>query len=344
MAQDEVLSSFLLRAAHAHGVPLRSLLKRLAPAYASKWSDFDVSAPEAFVADVAQNFGLSRERVVSATLRNFRDLMQCHRRGRCETTFLLPVSRMWRRSPRPCVQVCPVCIGSREPYFRKAWRAAFYVTCEIHNVAMVDCCTHCEADIRPQRAVVGAADRCWRCGRVLWEGAQAVVERRATKLQRRLTSLFRRGCLGSPRPSDRDCATGIRVLIGLAAAPCRASALRHAFEVPPESAIRGNSHFEWAMSLRRSLVMDVVDRWVSQWPDSFRYGASAAHLTQTTLRGRDLPEWLNDEVGRLPPGVTRSRRRLHIVGARAQKLRLLDPFRYREMRAAHLWSRVERTP
>jgi hypothetical protein len=49
-----------------------------------------------------------------------------------------------RSGPR----VCPACLSEGVPYFRRAWRIAFYRVCEVHCVALVEACSECGSTVR----------------------------------------------------------------------------------------------------------------------------------------------------------------------------------------------------
>lgn len=54
------------------------------------------------------------------------------------------------------LQYCPTCLATDHvPYFRKRWRLAFVVACDLHGCMLRDRCPHCRSPVQPNLCDVG---------------------------------------------------------------------------------------------------------------------------------------------------------------------------------------------
>lgn len=198
---DELLSSWLVRLAYAHGLKAQTFSRLLAGSGYHLWNrDIDRTAPDWLIDDLCRNTATARNVANATTLRAYE--------GRIYRTFhdayvlpwILPLKiRRFTRTGYG-VQFCPRCLaGDAEPYFRRRWRVAFYTWCAKHEVMLHDRCPQCGAPVVFQRQETGQSSgsdddsisRCHAChfdlreapcvGPVFYEGTAGRAFRTAVR-------------------------------------------------------------------------------------------------------------------------------------------------------------------
>ena len=141
---DEILSSWLMRLAMAHGVKLHTLSTATWPQKAVWNRDIDKSADEEVVRVLAGKTATSLERAWSTVLSAYEGRLFESYNYYGPTPWLLPVGVYHRVRQRYGQQFCPRCLAEdEEPYYRRRWRLAFMVCCEHHRVTLCDRCPRC---------------------------------------------------------------------------------------------------------------------------------------------------------------------------------------------------------
>lgn len=154
---DELLSSWLIRLAHAHGYQVEGLCRLLLGRGAAMWNrDIDRCASGTLMAAVMT--------ATAATGPQFRSTMLSAYDGTLTESvglsgtapWLVPLSIFHRKRRRPGLMYCSVCVATdADPYCRKKWRLACITVCTAHGVKLRDTCPDCGAAFVPHRVDMG---------------------------------------------------------------------------------------------------------------------------------------------------------------------------------------------
>ena len=163
---DELLTSWIARLAHGHGLRPASFLAIVEPA-GGDFAALDWTADGELLALLAARTDVPRATVESLVLRfhpepGLHDLLHHN----------------WQR---PALQYCAACLAQGTPYYRRSWRLACVRVCPQHHAAMRDECPDCGSVVRLQ-GLPPAADglvRCQNCGQLLARGRGAPLLRSA---------------------------------------------------------------------------------------------------------------------------------------------------------------------
>ena len=144
---DELLSSWLIRIAQAHGLKLHTFTHRAFPSYSIWNRDIDKTAPDGLIKIISQRTGQSLPEVHQSTLKSLEGyLFETLIPG--NTKWLLPIGVYHRKRKRNGIVTCPLCLAEDTiPYFRRLWRIGFTVVCTKHSVWMIDECPVCKNPI-----------------------------------------------------------------------------------------------------------------------------------------------------------------------------------------------------
>lgn len=140
---DELLSSFLVRTAHRHGLTPYRFCAFHFPGLPVWNRDIDRSAPNVLLEAIAQNADLPLERVVGMTLRGA-EAMLGSRKSKGASPWLNTIGIYHRQRRRWGQQYCPDCVAAH-PVFYRSWRMSCVVVCTRHRTGMQDTCPHCDA-------------------------------------------------------------------------------------------------------------------------------------------------------------------------------------------------------
>ncbi len=363
---DELLSSWLCRVAHAHGMTPHAFTTLHWPAVAVWNRDIDRSATEEWLADVAEAAGLALDAVRNLTLRPLMDILakggnqedSDHIRG--NAPLVLSAGVWHRRRLLPALQFCPICLAHGEPYFRRSWRLATTVGCTTHKAPLRERCVSCSVPASPHRAPVGRMVECHDCGNPLdlfaismagrspagplSMGARGFVT--ALGLQHRLECALvpDNDATGAPVPAKPfDGPEGFAVMRSLISATTSKDAhikLRRALDdcTPPWRGIEHGKQFEKIGTQERAQWMETIACWTTDWAKRFGHGAESAGITQRTFARLAQPNVLAKEVRRLKAGVQRKRKPWSSIlnDATMRKLKRTDPAAWRQLRAARI--------
>jgi hypothetical protein len=154
---DELLSSWIVRLAHGHGLKLQTFSSLVFGRNKSIWNrDIDKLAPDWLIHKLAECTGTSIQGVMETTLKSYEGVLYEHHQPNGNTKWILPLGVYHRTHGNFGLQFCPHCLAEdTEPYYRKHWRLAFYTECEKHQVLMLDSCPNCSAALNFHRAEMG---------------------------------------------------------------------------------------------------------------------------------------------------------------------------------------------
>jgi hypothetical protein len=168
---DELLSSWLVRLADAHGLKVHTFTSKLWPGDRIWHSDVDRSAPPWLLDSLARWTSTSPEVAAGTSLRGFEGVVFPDISWP-RTPWILPLARRARIHTHAGLQYCPHCLSLQDgAYYRRVWRLGFLTSCAEHNCRLQDRCPQCRAPINFQRQQTGdrrsvpraALDRCTTC-------------------------------------------------------------------------------------------------------------------------------------------------------------------------------------
>lgn len=154
---DEILSSWLVRAALAQGCDPLALTGVFWPKWRAWTRDTDRAIAEKRLSQLALVSGISTRHFQAGTLQA---VASCIQGGLPSSKAIWPwILALGARNTkrRSGQQYCPMCISTDTiPYFRLHWRFAWQTGCEWHNCALADRCWNCAAPIEPHRLMADA--------------------------------------------------------------------------------------------------------------------------------------------------------------------------------------------
>lgn len=166
---DELLSSWLIRNAFAHGCSPMSLTGSLWPTWRCWTVDLDRGLTSGRIEPLARLTGVPRADIYASTLHPVAWALSPGLDAKKGVwPWVLALGRRNRRNAGG-LQVCPICLLDQVPYYRISSRLAWHTCCERHLVPLIDCCPRCEAPLQPHLLEQGALDvqRCDRCNTCL---------------------------------------------------------------------------------------------------------------------------------------------------------------------------------
>ena len=183
--QNELLSSWLLRLAHGHGLKLHTFCAIVFGRDKNIWNrDIDKFAPDWLLEHLAAASGTSIKDALNTTLKSYDGILYENHQPNGNTKWINPLGIYHRTHKGFGLQYCPLCLSQdNEPYFRKQWRLAFYTECEKHHVLLHDQCPKCSNPVNFHRVEMGIRSRikprsilnCYKCGYDLRDAAKERV-------------------------------------------------------------------------------------------------------------------------------------------------------------------------
>ena len=363
--EGELLSSCLVRNAHAHGAEPQLFVGLFWPGAPVWRRDIDrdpealggpAGAPD-WIDAIGGRLGVDPAALRRATLRGWREALaggRPPRRG--DTGLLLSAGVHHRLRRRHGLQYCPECLAEGTPHYRRAWRLGFAVACEAHGGrALRDACPACDAPVVPHRTRPGRSADCHACGCALAAASRAGVGEPpvpgpVVELQRRLVAglsgaVADEGQLGRWGAGEETFGV-LRTLLAVSAAPAVQRALRHRFGLAPAAAPPASPpwHFERARWPARVARLEVVAAWLRDGPEAFHATAVAVGLTRRSFSRLRVPGVLAPGVAALPPGFARRRAPdPPLLDARMRRLRRRCPGAYRTERASRILAALGRS-
>ena len=142
---DELLSSWLVRLAHSHGLKVQTFCNLIFGNRLQVWNrDIDRLAPEWLITELSDRAGTNIEQVMATTLQSYQGVLYHRRRASGTLSWIQSLKLHHRRFEGFGLQFCPKCLASdEEPYFRRSWRVAFNTICTTHLCMLQDRCPHC---------------------------------------------------------------------------------------------------------------------------------------------------------------------------------------------------------
>ncbi len=308
---DELLTSWVIRLAHAHGYRSETACAlALGHGHAFWCRDSDRSAPLEKLAKLAQAGGLDVETLEGLTLRPWAGFLSESIKIDTGSPGILPAGIYHRKRRRFGLMACPVCLTLDDtPYYRRDWRLAFLAVCPEHGVLLLDRCEACSEPIAPYRVDMKWVMRtsnggylhvlCHGCGHDLRKSRRISVERSEVAFARLIADTLHKGQVELSTGMTLHSVAffkGIRVLLGCV----RLASIRG--HMSAHQARRSNCRSRWGdfevMELkgRREGLFQVASL-LEEWPNRFLAFAAEHHITFTDMlnicrTSRELPYWL----------------------------------------------------
>lgn len=142
---DELLSSWLVRLAHGHGLKVQSFCNLLFGNRLQVWNrDIDRLAPDWLIDGLIAGTGTSRDRAHATTLRVFEGLLYPRYKESGNLPWILALKIFHRKREGFGQQFCIGCLRDDPvPYFRKIWRLGLVTYCRRHQCLLEDRCPQC---------------------------------------------------------------------------------------------------------------------------------------------------------------------------------------------------------
>lgn len=154
---DELLSSWLVRLAHSHGLKVQTFCNLLFGNTRQLWNrDIDRLAPDWLLQALSDRTGTPIEQVFQSTLRSYEGWLYPKIRTSSTLQWITVLKLIHRTFEGYGIQYCPQCLTEdAEPYFRKCWRVAFNTICVKHNCMLHDRCQNCGVGVAFHRVDIG---------------------------------------------------------------------------------------------------------------------------------------------------------------------------------------------
>jgi hypothetical protein len=300
---DELLSSWLVRLAHANGYKTQSFYAFYLGRHAVLWNrDVDRSLPTTVIEDLGPRAAISPKNLEAMSLRNFNGHVyeDCEVKRNCSWLLALGIKHRLRRQGG--LQFCSACLSAdAKPYFRRTWRMAWATVCVRHGLVLKDRCPRCGDPVQFHRTDMTQKSHlkgdvkltvCTKCGFDLakHEDAQAAsVE--VIALQAQMERAATEGFIsfaGNPNLASLAYFDGMHILAaGLAK-------LLSAKNGGDSSAI------EMMDRETRTAVMEKLASTVEDWPRSFVQLTNSipgpyTHFLRDRKKSR-VPYWLLSEI------------------------------------------------
>lgn len=156
---DELLSSWLVRLAHGHGLKVQTFCNLIFGNRRQVWNrDVDRLAPPWLVDTLARHTGTPLNVAYGTTLKVFDGVLFRNPRPSGHLNWVQSLKIYHRVRKGFGQQYCPACLASDEvPYFRKLWRLSLSTVCLRHRCMLQDRCYACGAAVSFFRMDFGTA-------------------------------------------------------------------------------------------------------------------------------------------------------------------------------------------
>ena len=163
---DEILSSWLVRAALALGCDPLSLTAALWPGWRAWLMDIDRSLSSEHLRALSGSSGLSPDDLTRMTLlRHLDGKLFLHGKDLAVLPWVISIGSRARQHAMGA-QFCPECLLESPPYHRWQWRLAWFTHCPVHQCVLVANCPVCHTPVQYHRLTVEAphVGVCFSCG------------------------------------------------------------------------------------------------------------------------------------------------------------------------------------
>jgi len=154
---DELLSCWLIRLAHGHGLKVQTFCNLIFGNRRQVWNrDVDRLSPQWLVEELCNRTGTPISVAQSTSLKGLNGKLFNQFKATGTLPWVLTMGMYHRKRAAYGQQYCPLCLGSDiVPYYRVSWRLAFMTFCPEHLVLLSDRCPECAAPINFHRGEMG---------------------------------------------------------------------------------------------------------------------------------------------------------------------------------------------
>lgn len=326
-AEDELLSSYLVRLAAALGISPHRLCAELGGGGEIWTRDVDRTASSKLINAIMRYCDRNYDDVQAMTLCSLETVLSgfglTSRQGIAAWINALGIFHRTRRHHG--LQYCPMCLDET-PIFKRVWRLSFVTVCTKHQLALRDSCPRCDAPVIPHRSLQ-AGLRCHTCCRHLIGGSPIVrcdlSERIALQklfLETSATPEAQLGCSAVPAEAFFRGATQVLQVAKskMTQVDCN------------EKTERGQ--FELLRTDVRAKYVPILFQLLSEWPHRFVEFAERHSVSQTCFaKYGSLPDWVGNVVRNLPARIRQSRKKTAFSAPMKRKDH--EPERWRTLRA-----------
>lgn len=171
---DELLSSWMVRLAHGHGLKVQTFCNLIFGNQFQVWNrDIDRLAPNWLVQKLCAHTGTALEVGHETTLRSYEGWLYPQMRTSSTLQWITALKLHHRKFEGYGIQFCPKCLEEdQEPYFRKAWRVSLNTICTKHACMLHDRCPECGVGVafhrldmkHPEFVPIESLATCHQCG------------------------------------------------------------------------------------------------------------------------------------------------------------------------------------
>ncbi|MDM0007482.1 TniQ family protein [Variovorax sp. J22G73] len=296
--EDELLSIWLIRLAHAHGYKVEQLCTLLLGRGRRLWnSDIDKFQPPHLRWALKRVTGITDAQLNAASLHSFEGYISEYFNAHGSSRWIVPLHIYHRRRKSPGLCYCPACLTSSSiPYFRRAWRLSFITVCPQHRVELLDSCPSCTAPLAPHRVDIGPDGfepgpkrivYCAQCGNDLRKGAAIPAEQSLVDWTARLLMASDCGYMDWGRRAGMNSVLffdGLRLLVG--------AIRRRITRTGHEST--GERDFDFLPVARRRVTMMQVGMAVGEGPEGLQAYARThgIRVSDVWRSSEHAPFWL----------------------------------------------------
>lgn len=157
---DELLSSWMVRAANMSGEKLHSWCTDRWPGIQLWTRDLDLSAPDRVVAELAAGTATGLAMARATLLRDLEGVLHPTLDRSAVARFIRPLGVYHRTRRGFGLWYCPACLDDDIPYFRRRWRLVGFPCCTEHGLMLADRCRSCAAPVVPHRDCIVTCHEC----------------------------------------------------------------------------------------------------------------------------------------------------------------------------------------
>lgn len=198
--KDEILSSWLIRAAIANGSDPKSFGGAIWQDYRIWTRDIDRCLPKERAVPLCRAADLTYDQVTNMTLEPViqRIMKQEHLVANAAWPWVIPTGTR-NRSRVNGLHFCPKCLAEAPVYLKKQWRLAWNVACPAHKVMLQLHCPHCHTAFSPHLVDYCRTDiaLCQKCGFDLRASSCKPADAEAIALQEHLNSTVETGSVSN---------------------------------------------------------------------------------------------------------------------------------------------------
>jgi len=344
---DELLSSWLIRNARAHGLSPSRFMSLIFPARAIWSRDLDRNADLNLLKIISYYSGVQKNSLEEMTLGKFVSILGRTHPSHGILYMMLSAGIISGKRKLHWLQYCPKCLSEQPCYYRKIWRLSFVVYCNKHNILLKDSCPLCDKPIVPHRSLHPAY--CFNCWSRLDSNefsSPVEVPISVRILQDRCLKILISGKASlndSVKCSAKEFFILLRDLLGKISSIKSCNKLRELWGLgKKEEGAIARYVFESSRLETRIVRLETVAFWIKDWPDRFIEGAEFIGLSGASFSRDTMPNVLEKEVKRLPARKHKRRSiRPRVFSSDLAHLRKISPESYRNERARRIMDIVE---